>query len=75
MITVQFGTRAFFVTEWSFVGVVPKQRDSGSHAGLGHDIQTLLGPGGAYIPPLPRICVYLCKYKYKRVEKKLDFSQ
>ena len=25
--------------------------------------------GGAYFPPLPHICVYLCKYTYKRVEK------
>ena len=26
------------------------------------------------MPPLPRICVHLCKYMYERVEK-LDFSQ
>ena len=29
----------------------------------------------AYMAPLPRICVCLCKYTYELVEKKLDFSK
>ena len=35
------------------------------------------GDGGGQIglTPLPCICVYLCKYTYKGVEKKLDFPQ
>ena len=29
--------------------------------------------GGGYVCPQPRICVYLCKYTYERVEKNLTF--
>ena len=29
--------------------------------------------GGHIVPPLSRICVYLCKYAYERIEKNLTF--
>ena len=29
--------------------------------------------GRSYMPPLPRICVYLCKYMYECVEKSFTF--
>ena len=36
---------------------------------------TLLAPGGEHIvPPLLRICVFLCKYAYELVEKTWLFS-
>ena len=71
MITVQFGTRSFFVTEWSFIGVVPEQRDSGFHAGLGHDIQTIKTAGqNVTTPPVPpnvNSCVFVIGWIHTKV--------
>ena len=41
--------------------------------GFGQAFQPYLPQLGAYMPPLPCICVYLCKYMYECVEKTLLF--